>query len=154
VYRQPWHVQRQLGHVQRQPEYLQQQLQYLQRQPQHLQRQLEHVPRQLRHLHQQPDGLHQSVGRRALLRLIAEHHPKFVSELAILAGRAEQNVMRTLHKLSAVGLVRPNQGEGRARISRSSPAAESISQSTSWREPGTRSCTQPNLHSRRCSSDE
>jgi predicted transcriptional regulator len=46
--------------------------------------------------------------------LIAEHHPKFVSELAILAGRAEQNVMRTPHKLSAVGLVRPNQGEGRA----------------------------------------
>jgi predicted transcriptional regulator len=55
-----------------------------------------------------------SARNRALLRLIAEHHPKSVSELATLAGRAEQNVMRTLHKLSAVGLVRLNRGEGRA----------------------------------------
>jgi len=55
-----------------------------------------------------------SAKNRALLRLIAERHPKSVSELAILAGRAEQNVMRTLHKLSAVGLVRLDKGEGRA----------------------------------------
>jgi predicted transcriptional regulator len=48
------------------------------------------------------------------LCLIAERHPKSVSELAILAGRAEQNVLRTLHKLSAVGLVRLDKGEGRA----------------------------------------
>ena len=55
-----------------------------------------------------------SAKNRALLRLIAERHPKSVSELAILAGRAEQNVLRTLHKLSAVGLVRLDKGEGRA----------------------------------------
>jgi len=52
-----------------------------------------------------------SAKNRALLRLIAERHPKSVSELAI---RAEQNVLRTLHKLSAVGLVRLDKGEGRA----------------------------------------
>src|SRR5947209_8617583 len=56
----------------------------------------------------------QSAKNRALLRLIVERHPKSVSELAILAGRAEQNVLRTLHKLSAVGLVRLDKGEGRA----------------------------------------
>ena len=55
-----------------------------------------------------------SAKNRTLLRLIAERHPKSVSELAILAGRAEQNVLRTLHKLSAVGLVRLDKGEGRA----------------------------------------
>jgi predicted transcriptional regulator len=55
-----------------------------------------------------------SAKNRALLRLIAEHHPQSVSELASLAGRAEQNVLRTLHKLSAVGLVRLDKGGGRA----------------------------------------
>ena len=55
-----------------------------------------------------------SAKNRALLRLIAERHPKSATELAILAGRAEQNVLRTLHKLSAVGLVRLDKGEGRA----------------------------------------
>jgi len=55
-----------------------------------------------------------SAKNRALLRLIAERHPKSVSELAVLAGRAEQNVLRTLHNLSAVGLVRLDKGEGRA----------------------------------------
>jgi predicted transcriptional regulator len=45
---------------------------------------------------------------------VAGHHPKSVSELAVLAERAEQNVMRTLHKLSAVGLVRLDKGEGLA----------------------------------------
>jgi len=55
-----------------------------------------------------------SAKNRVLLRLIAERHPKSVSELASLAGRAEQNVLRTLHKLSAVGLVRLDKGEGRA----------------------------------------
>lgn len=55
-----------------------------------------------------------SAKNRALLRLIAERRPKSVSELAMFAGRAEQNVMRTLHKLSAVGLVRLDRGEGRA----------------------------------------
>jgi predicted transcriptional regulator len=55
-----------------------------------------------------------SAKNRALLRLIAERRPKSISELAMLAGRAEQNVLRTLHKLSAVGLVRLDKGEGRA----------------------------------------
>jgi predicted transcriptional regulator len=55
-----------------------------------------------------------SAKNRTLLRLIAERHPKSVSELAALAGRAEQNVLRTLHKLSAAGLVRLDKGEGRA----------------------------------------
>ena len=55
-----------------------------------------------------------SAKNRALLRLIAERHPKSVSELAMLAGRAEQNVLRTLHKLSAAGLVRLDKGDGRA----------------------------------------
>jgi len=55
-----------------------------------------------------------SAKNRALLRLIAERRPQSVSELAMLAGRAEQNVLRTLHKLSAVGLVRLDRGEGRA----------------------------------------
>ena len=55
-----------------------------------------------------------SAKNRALLRLIAERHPKSVSELAGLAGRTEQNALRTLHKLSAVGLVRLDKGEDRA----------------------------------------
>jgi predicted transcriptional regulator len=53
-----------------------------------------------------------SAKNRALLRLIAERHPKSASELAMLAGRAEQNVLRTLHKLSAAGLVRLDKGDG------------------------------------------
>ena len=55
-----------------------------------------------------------SAKNRALLRVIAERRPKSVSELATLTRRAEQNLLRTLHKLSAVGLVRLDRGEGRA----------------------------------------
>jgi predicted transcriptional regulator len=55
-----------------------------------------------------------SANNRALLRLIADRRPKSVSELAALSGRAEQNLLRTLHKLSAIGLVRLDKGEGRA----------------------------------------
>lgn len=55
-----------------------------------------------------------SPKNRALLRTIAMHHPQSVGELATLTGRAEQNVLRTLHKLSAAGLVRLDKGEGRA----------------------------------------
>jgi predicted transcriptional regulator len=55
-----------------------------------------------------------SAKNRALLRVIAERRPKSVSELATLTHRAEQNLLRTLHKLSAVGLVRLDRGEGRA----------------------------------------
>jgi hypothetical protein len=55
-----------------------------------------------------------SAKNRALLRVIAERRPKSVSELATLTHRAEQNLLRTLHKLSAVGLIRLDKGEGRA----------------------------------------
>jgi predicted transcriptional regulator len=55
-----------------------------------------------------------SAKNRSLLRLIAERHPKSVSELATLTGRAEQNLLRTLHKLAAAGLVRLDKGAGRA----------------------------------------
>jgi predicted transcriptional regulator len=55
-----------------------------------------------------------SAQNRALLRLIAERHPKSVSELAVLTGRAEQNLLRTLHKLSAAGLIHLDKGVGRA----------------------------------------
>ena len=51
---------------------------------------------------------------RALLRIIAERQPRSVSELAAMTGRAEQNLMRTLRKLSAAGIVRLDKGDGRA----------------------------------------
>lgn len=41
--------------------------------------------------------------------------PRSVSELAALTGRAEQNVLRTLNKLAAAGLVRLDKSAGRAR---------------------------------------
>ena len=46
--------------------------------------------------------------------MIPERRPKSVSELAILTRRAEQNLLRTLHKMSEAGLVRLDRGEGRA----------------------------------------
>ena len=49
-----------------------------------------------------------------LLRVIAEQEPRSVSELAKMTGRAEQNLMRTLRKLSAAGIVRLDHGENRA----------------------------------------
>jgi predicted transcriptional regulator len=49
----------------------------------------------------------------AFFRLIAEGHPKSVSELAMPASRGEQNLLRTRHKLSAIDLVQLNEGEGR-----------------------------------------
>ncbi|MGH8337236.1 MAG: transcriptional regulator [Gammaproteobacteria bacterium] len=55
-----------------------------------------------------------SAKNRALLRVIVERRPKSVSELAALTQRAEQNLLRTLHKLAAVGVVRLDKGEGRA----------------------------------------
>lgn len=51
---------------------------------------------------------------RALLRMISEKKPCSISELALLTGRAEQNLLRTLRKLSAAGIVRLDKGEGRA----------------------------------------
>ena len=56
-----------------------------------------------------------SAKNRTLLRAIAEHKPNSVSELAAITGRAEQNVLRTLNKLAAAGLVRLDTGPGRAR---------------------------------------
>jgi predicted transcriptional regulator len=56
-----------------------------------------------------------SAKNRALLRAIAERRPNSVTELAALTGRAEQNVLRTLNKLAAAGLVRLDKGAGRAR---------------------------------------
>lgn len=56
-----------------------------------------------------------SAKNRALLRAIAERRPKSVTELAAITGRAEQNVLRTLNKLEAAGIVRLDKGDGRAR---------------------------------------
>jgi len=55
-----------------------------------------------------------SAKNRELLRLIVTRAPQSVSELAEIANRAPQNVQRTLHRLSAAGIVRLNRGEGRA----------------------------------------
>ena len=55
-----------------------------------------------------------SAKNRALLHLIATRDPQSVTELADMAHRAPQNVQRTLHRLSAAGIVRLNRGEGRA----------------------------------------
>jgi predicted transcriptional regulator len=55
-----------------------------------------------------------SVKNRELLRLIVTREPQSVTELADMAHRAPQNVQRTLHRLSAAGIVRLSRGEGRA----------------------------------------
>ena len=55
-----------------------------------------------------------SAKNRELLRLIVTRAPQSVTELADMAHRAPQNVQRTLHRLSAAGIVRLNRGEGRA----------------------------------------
>jgi predicted transcriptional regulator len=54
-----------------------------------------------------------SAKNRELLRLIVTREPRSVSELADMAQRAPQNVQRTLHRLSAAGIVRLDRGEGR-----------------------------------------
>ena len=56
-----------------------------------------------------------SAKNRDLLHTIAERQPKSVAELAAMTDRAEQNVLRTLKKLEAAGVVRLDKGEGRAR---------------------------------------
>jgi predicted transcriptional regulator len=55
-----------------------------------------------------------SAKNRELLRLIVTHAPQSVAELAVMAHRAPQNVQRTLHRLSAAGIVRLTRGDGRA----------------------------------------
>lgn len=42
---------------------------------------------------------------RILLKIIRDDHPQSVADLARLAGRAEPNLLRTLAKLEAVGLI-------------------------------------------------
>jgi predicted transcriptional regulator len=56
-----------------------------------------------------------STKNRILLRIIAERKPQSVSALAAMTGRTGQNVLRTLNKMVAAGLIRLNRGEGRAR---------------------------------------
>ena len=55
-----------------------------------------------------------SAKNRILLRTIAEREPRSVTELAAMTGRAEPNVLRTLNKLVAAGVVHLDKGEGRA----------------------------------------
>lgn len=55
-----------------------------------------------------------SAKNRVLLRAIAEQRPRSITELAALTGRAEQNVLRTLNKLAAAGIIRLDKGAGRA----------------------------------------
>ena len=55
-----------------------------------------------------------SVKNRALLRTIATRRPRSIRELAAHTGRAEQNLLRTLRKLSQAGIIRLDKGEGRA----------------------------------------
>jgi predicted transcriptional regulator len=56
-----------------------------------------------------------SAKNRVLLRAIAEQRPQSVTELAALTGRVEQNVVRTLNKLAAAGVIRLDKGPGRSR---------------------------------------
>lgn len=55
-----------------------------------------------------------SPKNRDLLRLIAKRKPRSISALAEMSGRAEQNLLRTLRKMTAAGIVRLERGEGRA----------------------------------------
>ena len=52
---------------------------------------------------------------RRLLAMIRDGKPQSVAELAAVAGRAEPNLLRTLEKLRAAGLVRIEQA-GRRRV--------------------------------------
>ena len=56
-----------------------------------------------------------SAKNRTLLQAIAERRPQSVAELAAITGRAEQNVLRTLNKLAAAGIISLDKGTGRAR---------------------------------------
>jgi predicted transcriptional regulator len=56
-----------------------------------------------------------SPKNRILLRTIAERKPQSVTALAAMTGRAEQNLLRTLNKLAAAGIIRMHRGDGRAR---------------------------------------
>ena len=53
---------------------------------------------------------------RKLLALIAQKQPKSVAALAVLSGRAESNLSRTLAKLQSAGIIRMDDGDGRAKV--------------------------------------
>jgi predicted transcriptional regulator len=55
------------------------------------------------------------AGNRDLLRVIAERAPGSIDELAMITGRAESNLSRTLRRMERYGLVRLQRGE-RGRI--------------------------------------
>ena len=49
---------------------------------------------------------------RTLLNLIIERHPKSITELETLSGRAKSNLSRTLRSMERFGLVELLKGEG------------------------------------------
>ena len=53
---------------------------------------------------------------RKLLAMIAQKQPKSVAALALLSGRAESNLSRTLAKLQSAGIIRMDDGDGRAKV--------------------------------------
>ena len=53
---------------------------------------------------------------RKLLALIAQQRPQSVAALAALSGRAESNLSRTLAKLQNAGIIRMDDGDGRAKV--------------------------------------
>jgi predicted transcriptional regulator len=53
-----------------------------------------------------------------LFRLIESRRPNSLHELAVLSGRKESNLSRTLKKLEEVGIVRFEEGAGRKRAPR------------------------------------
>jgi predicted transcriptional regulator len=56
-----------------------------------------------------------SAGNRDLLRVIVEHAPSSLDELARITGKAKSNLSRTLKTMAGYGLVRLERGE-RGRI--------------------------------------
>lgn len=54
-----------------------------------------------------------SPGNRRLLEIIDRRRPQSVAELAMLSGRHNQNLSRTLQKLRDAGIIRMARGEGR-----------------------------------------
>lgn len=50
-----------------------------------------------------------------MLRVIAEKRPSSIGELALLTGRAEPNLLRSLRKLEQLGIVRFENGARRAK---------------------------------------
>ena len=53
---------------------------------------------------------------RKLLALTAQKRPQSVAALALLCGRAESNLSRTLAKLQSAGIIRMDDGAGRAKV--------------------------------------